>query len=81
MKRLVFKYFKIILFILLCFHLVGVISRGFKYPFDSIGDFFFKFFVTLGMFLPVYLILAAIGGAVIGLILTQIRKNRELKKD
>lgn len=76
MKRLAFKYFKIILIILLCFHLVNVISRGFKYPFDSTRDFFFKFFVTLGMSLPIYLIISAIGGIVIGLILNQIRKKR-----
>jgi hypothetical protein len=58
-----------------------VTRRGFQHPFDSIGDFFFKFFVTLGMSLPIYLILSGIGGIVIGLIIKQIGKKRELKKN
>jgi hypothetical protein len=81
MKTVAFKYFKIILIILLVLHLIGVARRGFQYPFDSIGDFLFKFFVTLGMSLPIYLILSTIGGFVIGLILNEMRKKRDLKKN
>jgi hypothetical protein len=75
MKKLTFKYFKIILIIILTLHLIGVVKRGFEYPFDSVGDFVFKFFVSLGMSLPIYLILAIVGGIIVALILKQVRKK------
>jgi hypothetical protein len=68
MKQSIFKYFKLLFFLFLIFHLINLIYTGFEFPFDSIADFLKKLFLTLVLSLPKYMILSLMGGVILGVI-------------
>lgn len=76
MKKLIFKYFKLSLIALLILHVFFIIKRGFEFPFDDIGDFCKKLFLTLAMSLPIYVILSLLSGIIFALIF----KKKLIKK-
>lgn len=75
MKKQFFTYSSIILVILLIFHVVKFAQRSSEYALNGTGDFLYGLLATLTWALPIYLILAIIGGYIVAL----VRKNRGQK--
>ncbi len=69
MRKLVFKYFKITLTILLCYQLFVFIKRCIEYPPNGVGDFSYKLILSLFNVLPIDLIISATGGIILALIM------------
>ncbi|HEY9008567.1 hypothetical protein [Ohtaekwangia sp.] len=73
MMKYTLKYAAILLAILVVFHVFKVVQQLSKYPSNGIGDLFYKVLLSFKWALPIYIVLAAAGGFIIGAVL----KKRE----
>jgi hypothetical protein len=73
MMKYTFKYSAILLAILVVFHTFKVMQQLSKYPSNGIGDLLYKVLISFKWALPIYIVLAAVGGFIIGSVL----KRRE----